>query len=55
MADALIYATAQAHRALLITSDTHFANLPGVKLISISANLDLPALTHSRPAYTLVS
>jgi predicted nucleic acid-binding protein len=33
MADALIYATAQAHRALLITSDTHFANLPGVKLI----------------------
>jgi len=34
MADAIIYATAQAHRAQLITSDTHFdINLPGVTLL----------------------
>ncbi len=33
MADAIIYATAQAHRAELITSDTHFSGLPGVTLI----------------------
>jgi len=30
MADAIIYATAQAHHAELITSDAHFAGLPGV-------------------------
>jgi predicted nucleic acid-binding protein len=34
MADAIIYATAQAHGAMLITSDAHFdANLPGVALV----------------------
>lgn len=33
MADAMIYATAQHHRAQLITSDSHFANLPGVTLV----------------------
>lgn len=33
MADAIIYATAQTHRAQLITSDTHFANLPGVTVL----------------------
>ena len=33
MADAIIYATAQHHRAQLITSDAHFANLPGVTLL----------------------
>ena len=34
MADAIIYATAQAHGAQLITSDTHFdVNLPGVTLV----------------------
>src|SRR5258708_29884253 len=33
MADAIIYATAQAHQAELITSDTHFSGLPGVTLI----------------------
>ncbi len=34
MADAIIYATAQAHGAQLITSDTHFdINLPGVTLV----------------------
>jgi predicted nucleic acid-binding protein len=34
MADAIIYATAQAHGARLITSDTHFdINLPGVTLV----------------------
>ncbi len=34
MADAIIYATAQAHGAQLITSDAHFdANLPGVTLV----------------------
>ena len=30
MADAIIYATARAHRASLLTSDEHFAGLPGV-------------------------
>jgi predicted nucleic acid-binding protein len=30
MADAIIYATAKAHRAELITSDAHFTGLPGV-------------------------
>jgi len=33
MADAIIYATAHHHRARLITSDGHFANLPGVTLV----------------------
>jgi predicted nucleic acid-binding protein len=33
MADAIIYATAQAHQAALITSDAHFSGLPGVTLI----------------------
>jgi len=33
MADTIIYATAQHHRAQLITSDSHFANLPGVTLV----------------------
>jgi len=33
MADAIIYATAQHHRAQLITSDSHFANLPGVTMV----------------------
>ncbi|MEQ1591704.1 MAG: type II toxin-antitoxin system VapC family toxin [Thiobacillaceae bacterium] len=30
-ADAIIYATARQHRATLITSDAHFADLPQVK------------------------
>ena len=30
MADAIVYATAQSHRATLITSDADFKNLPGV-------------------------
>ncbi|HEV1993317.1 MAG TPA: type II toxin-antitoxin system VapC family toxin [Candidatus Acidoferrum sp.] len=33
MADAIIYATAQAHQAELVTSDAHFTGLPGVTLI----------------------
>ena len=33
MADAIIYATAQHYRAQLITSDSHFADLPGVTLV----------------------
>ena len=33
MADAIIYATAQAHQAELITSDAHFAGLPGVTIL----------------------
>ena len=33
MADAIIYATAQLFHAVLVTSDTHFQELPGVKLI----------------------
>ena len=33
MADAIIYATARAHQAELITSDTHFAGLPGVTVL----------------------
>ena len=33
MADAIIYATAQHYKAQLVTSDSHFANLPGVTLI----------------------
>ena len=33
MADAIIYATARAHHAELITSDTHFVELPGVVVL----------------------
>ncbi len=33
MADAIIYATAKAHRAELITSDAHFTGLPGVVVL----------------------
>lgn len=32
-ADAIVFATARAHRADLITCDAHFDNLPGVTLI----------------------
>jgi predicted nucleic acid-binding protein len=32
MADAIIFATSQFHSANLITSDSHFAGLPGVTL-----------------------
>jgi predicted nucleic acid-binding protein len=33
MADAIIYATAHAAQAELITSDAHFSGLPGVTMI----------------------
>lgn len=33
MADAIIYATAQHFKVPLITTDAHFANLPGVTLV----------------------
>ncbi len=33
MADAIIYATAKAHRAELVTSDAHFSGLPGVVVL----------------------
>ena len=33
MADAIIYATAHRYNAQLITSDSHFANLPKVTLV----------------------
>jgi predicted nucleic acid-binding protein len=33
MADAIIYATALHYKAPLVTSDAHFANLPGVTLV----------------------
>ena len=33
MADAIIFATAQAHGAELITSDAHFTGLPGVTVL----------------------
>jgi toxin FitB len=33
MADAIIYATALAHRAILVTSDAHFQGLPHVEYI----------------------
>ena len=32
-ADAIIYATVRQHHATLVTSDTHFANLPHVKYL----------------------
>lgn len=34
MADSLIYATAQAHKATLWTQDQHFEGLPGVKYLA---------------------
>jgi predicted nucleic acid-binding protein len=33
MADAIIYATAQLHNAEIVSSDTHFTNLPNVTLL----------------------
>jgi uncharacterized protein len=33
-ADAIVYATAMAHEADVLTCDRHFQNLPGVRLIS---------------------
>ena len=36
-ADAIIYATALAHRADLLTCDRHFENLPGVRFIPKSS------------------
>ena len=33
MADAIIYATSQRHRAHLITSDSHFNNVPNVTVL----------------------
>ena len=33
MADAIIYATARAHQAELITSDAHFTGLPGATVL----------------------
>ena len=33
-ADAVIYATAEIHEATIITSDAHFADLPGVEYIA---------------------
>jgi toxin FitB len=33
MADAIIYATARRYEAQLITSDAHFASLPGVTIL----------------------
>ncbi len=33
MADAIIYATAQQHRAQLVTSDNHFSGLPDVVML----------------------
>ena len=34
MADAIIYATARAYSARLITGDAHFANVPGVQYLA---------------------
>jgi predicted nucleic acid-binding protein len=33
MADAIIYATARVHQAELVTSDAHFAGLPGATIL----------------------
>ncbi|MEO8204137.1 MAG: type II toxin-antitoxin system VapC family toxin [Betaproteobacteria bacterium] len=33
-ADAVVYATALQHGAILLTSDKHFANLPGVEYVT---------------------
>ncbi len=35
MADAIVYATAQAHGALLVTADEHFVGLPGVEFVAM--------------------
>ena len=37
IADAVIYATAVQHDAVLLTSDKHFANLPGVEYVPKAA------------------
>ncbi len=37
LADSLIYATAQAHKAVLWTQDAHFDSLPGVKYFAKQA------------------
>jgi predicted nucleic acid-binding protein len=42
LADAVIYATAQAYEATLITSDEHFRGLPGVTMIT-HPNVSAPA------------
>jgi predicted nucleic acid-binding protein len=34
MADAMVYATAQAYGAVLVTGDRHFAGLPGVECLT---------------------
>jgi len=36
MADAIIYATARSHQTELITSDAHFAGLPGVTVLQLA-------------------
>ena len=36
-ADAVVYATALAHRADVLTCDSHFENLPGVRFIRKTA------------------
>lgn len=38
MADAIVYATAQAYEALLVTSDAHFTDLPGVEYLEEDDN-----------------
>lgn len=37
LADAVVYATAQAHHATLVTSDEHFQGLPGVEYVGEAA------------------
>lgn len=34
LADAIVYATARAHEATLVTSDSHFADMPGVEYLT---------------------
>ena len=36
-ANSIIYATAKFHNALLITSDAHFEELPGVKFFKMQS------------------
>jgi predicted nucleic acid-binding protein len=38
-ADAIVYATALAHEADLLTCDQHFENLPGVRFVPKSGRL----------------
>jgi predicted nucleic acid-binding protein len=38
LADAVVYATAQAHQAQVITSDSHFEGLPSVLFVSKGAS-----------------